>query len=242
MLNKLSPIDLSSTVASSKIEETITDPAAIFLADDISQSATSYKRQRLNSGTILDQIDESETMTAQSFNGEDSMEIDSCQTKKQQSKGFLCLAFAIGMMACNSGLVGDVQQNSSLATYDNENGMAIQKLIDSPMSKHDNQMERLSSDFDIESKLINMNLASREQSIDNLPSSEQRPLNNTAKIMKSLQKGFNGPLSGLVKGLISGKQLHMTELMCQKANFFFWMSPNHCTMRLLRPQGTNVTI
>jgi hypothetical protein len=74
-------------------------------------------------------------------------------------------------------------------------------------------MQRFSSSFDIESKLINMNLASREQSVD-ISISEERPLHHTAKIMKSLQKGFNGPLSGLVKGLISGKQLHMTERMC----------------------------
>ena len=51
MLNKLSPIDLTP---SKKVEEeTITDPAAHFLASNISHGQASYKRQRLNSGSIL---------------------------------------------------------------------------------------------------------------------------------------------------------------------------------------------
>ena len=181
-------------------------------------------------------------MTVESCNEDVDMELASSSTKKQQSKGFLLLAFALGMMCCNSSLVGGsgAHRQGALAQEPTEENMTVQKLLTTHSSgsnspKNRQQMhQRFSSSFDIESKLTNMNIASREQSL-NIPASEERPLNYTAKMMKSLHKGFNGPLSGLVKGLISGNQLHMTERMCQKANFFFWMSPNHCTLRLMRP-------
>jgi len=65
--------------------ETITDPAAFLAADDISQGQVSYKRQRLNSGSILSQsqVEDTETMTVVSCNEDTDMEFAGTSTKKQ---------------------------------------------------------------------------------------------------------------------------------------------------------------
>jgi len=45
-----------------------------------------------------------------------------------------------------------------------------------------------------------------------------------------------GPLSGLLKSIISGKYTYLTYLMCSTACFFFWMTPNHYKLRHIRPR------
>jgi len=133
--------------------------------------------------------------------------------------------------------VGDNAHRQALAAQAaTESNMTVQKMLSHSSASSPKSNEQRFGSFDIESKMINMNIASREASSEVQEAS--RPLQHTAKIMKNLQKGFRGPLAGLVKNLISGKQLHMTENMCQKANFFFWMSPNHCTRRLMKPAAT----
>jgi len=73
------------------------DPAEQFLQADHLQ----FKRQRLNSGSIVSQ--QSLDSVAQ---GTDDVIMDySKSSAKKQSKGFLFLALALGMMCCNSSLV-----------------------------------------------------------------------------------------------------------------------------------------
>lgn len=64
-----------------------------------------------------------------------------------------------------------------------------------------------------------------------------------AMMMKNIQHGMQGPLSGFIKQLISGTySKNTTDILCKKANFFFWMSPSHSTIRLLRPQSMTKTL
>jgi len=50
-----------------------------------------------------------------------------------------------------------------------------------------------------------------------------------------------GPLAGMFKTMAAGKYQYLTCLMCSTACFFFWMTPNHHKIRLLRPQK-NMTL
>jgi hypothetical protein len=54
------------------------------------------------------------------------------------------------------------------------------------------------------------------------------------QIMHKMQGA--GPLSGLLKSIISGKYTYLTYLMCSTACFFFWMTPNHYKLRHIRPR------
>jgi hypothetical protein len=81
----------------------IKDPAAHFLDED--PSHTSFMRQRLNSGRILSQYDNNETLTLESCADDIEMEFDTVEVSKktqQQGKGFLFLAVALGMMCFSS--------------------------------------------------------------------------------------------------------------------------------------------
>jgi len=93
-----------------------------------------------------------------------------------------------------------------------------------------------SHEYDIESRFVNMNLASHYDDV----ASEHGMLGESAKLMKTLQNNVQGPMSGLVKGLIQGKYTHLTEHISKQANFFLWMSPSHSTMRLIRPQKSTI--
>lgn len=53
---------------------------------------------------------------------------------------------------------------------------------------------------------------------------------------EQLKESMEGPLSGLFKQLISGKYTYLTYFLCSSACFFFWMTPNHHKIRLIRPK------
>jgi hypothetical protein len=49
--------------------------------------------------------------------------------------------------------------------------------------------------------------------------------------MQSMQ----GPFSGMMKSLVSGKYTYLTYLMCSTACAFMWMTPNQHKIRLIKP-------
>lgn len=75
-----------------------------------------------------------------------------------------------------------------------------------------------------------MDIDSRENTLD-----QSKAELKAAQMIKRLQNDVKGPLSGFIKTLIDGQySKQLTERMCNRANFFFWMSPSHCTLRLMR--------
>jgi len=53
---------------------------------------------------------------------------------------------------------------------------------------------------------------------------------------------MQGPLAGMFKTMIAGKYQYLSCLMCSTACFFFWMTPNHHKIRLIRPAKKNLTL
>lgn len=86
-----------------------------------------------------------------------------------------------------------------------------------------------------------MNIASQNTEIEK--HWESNSDKSTANLMKNIKQGLEGPLSGFVKKLISGNySKNMTDNLVKRANFFFWMSPNHSTLRLLTRQPVDDSI
>ena len=46
---------------------------------------------------------------------------------------------------------------------------------------------------------------------------------------------MQGPLSSMMKAVVSGKYTYLAHLMCSSACFFLWMTPNQYKLRKLRP-------
>lgn len=136
------------------------------------------------------------------------------------SKGYRILTLALGLM-CSSCFTG-ISSQRAIANQFNETkflGQAVTKDLD----------------VEIETKLTKMNLTSNESSIEKLWESSSDK--STATLMKNIQRGIQGPLAGFAKKLISGNySRNTTDQLIKKANFYFWMSPSHSTLRLLRRQ------
>lgn len=49
---------------------------------------------------------------------------------------------------------------------------------------------------------------------------------------------LQGPLSGMMKSMISGKYTYLTYLMCSTSCAFMWLSPNQHKIRRLKPIKT----
>ena len=204
----------------------IKDPAEHFLIEATpNETLHLRKRQRLNSGTLTIQSLEDSVCDTRSVDAS-SMFAEEFELKKKQSKGYMFLAVALGMMCC-SQIVEGVSRHCP--EREQPETMSVQKLLNSAQSSPRNK-RYLSSDF--ESKFVNMNLASREATADYAPS--DKPIRDTAKIMKNLQSGLKGPLSNIVEGLMTGRYSHLTKQV-QKTATFFWMSPSYNTLRLVRP-------
>lgn len=75
--------------------------------------------------------------------------------------------------------------------------------------------------------------------------SEQVNLRGSAHLMKNINsmsqeqliENMQGPLSGMFKKIAAGKYTYLTYLMCSTACFFFWMTPNHYKIRLIKPKS-----
>lgn len=147
----------------------------------------------------------------------DGMEVDYAKP----GKGYRILTLALGLM-CSSCFTGISSQRAISSQFSESKFLGVAKDLDS----------------DFERRLTKMNLVSNESSLEKIWESSSDK--STATLMKNIQRGIEGPLSGFAKKLISGNySRNTTDDLIKKANFYFWMSPSHSTLRLLRGQSSD---
>lgn len=165
-----------------------------------------------------------------------------------QSRGYLFLAVAFGMMAYQS-YTG--QKDTSLASAPIPTVEMPSKPKFAPM------MKPLTADEDVDEmddKMQNMNLLSSDVSDAYLPDSQllddqqinsQQNLNKESDTIKQSQFAtgkiapeqivLQGNMGQMVKSLIDGKYQYLTYLMSSTACLYFWLAPNHQKMQLIKP-------
>lgn len=160
-----------------------------------------------------------------------------------QSRGYLFLAVAFGMMAYQSYAGQDKPDLTSAP---------IPTVTVPKQQQFGPIMKPLCHDVDIiDDHLQNMNLVSSDVSDNFIPESQlqdsQVHLNkeSEAQVESSQFMGGKvapealvlqvGNISPMLKSLIHGKYQYLTYLLSSTACIFFWLAPNHHKMQLIKP-------
>lgn len=206
------------------------------------------KRQRVNSGSLNlnEESHCSSTLTDHSvFKSHGDTEREGLYVLRRdsgsfQSRGYLFLAVAFGMMAYQS--------------YAGQDKPALTSTQIPPVGVPSKQqfgpmMKPLCHDVDlIDDHLQNMNLVSSDVSDSFIPESQlqdspsqpkesetqqdERPF--TAKLTTE-QMALLGNISQMLQSLVRGKYQYLTYLMSSTACMYFWLAPNHHKMQLIKP-------
>mmetsp|Transcript_11816 Transcript_11816/g.19972 ORF Transcript_11816/g.19972 Transcript_11816/m.19972 type:complete len:147 (-) Transcript_11816:89-529(-) len=83
--------------------------------------------------------------------------------------------------------------------------------------------------------------SNQEMSSVESPAKKQQDTLNLVNNVNSMTVGqiiqsMQGPMYGMFKNIIAGKYTYLTYLMCSSACVFFWMTPNHYKVKLIRPR------
>ena len=114
-----------------KEEMVIKDPAEHFLIEATpNETLHLRKRQRLNSGTLTIQSLEDSVCDTRSVDASSMFASEEYDLNKKQSKGYMFLAVALGMMCC-SQIVEGVSGSRHCPEREQRETISVQKLLNS---------------------------------------------------------------------------------------------------------------